>query len=162
MKYLPYENFEIHSKLTSDEVFYKLRAAVDTQRKWFIFTNKPFWGEVDRHYFRIWLVNIGKQNFTPYVLGKIQPKESGCCIRIKMRMPWFGFLFYTLILAWFWIGYFRGVADLVVQKSSRHGCFSLLLACLLLHIYCQLAPLNMMQSISRSICCGCRVPKRKT
>jgi hypothetical protein len=116
MKYLPYENFEIHSKLTSDEVFYKLRAAVDTQRKWLIFTNKPFWGEVDRHYFRIWLVNIGKQNFTPYVLGKIQPKELGCCIRIKMRMPWFGFLFYSFWLGSVWTIFFGGVSDLIIQK----------------------------------------------
>jgi hypothetical protein len=116
MKYLPYEDFEIHSDLTSDEVFYKLRAAVDTQGKWLIFTNKLFWGEVDRHYFRIWLVNMGKQNFTPFVFGKIQPKESGCCIRIRMRMPWFGFLFYTLFLVWLWIGYFKSIADLVIQK----------------------------------------------
>lgn len=116
MKYLPYEDFEIHSDLTSDEVFYKLRAAVDTQGKWWIFTNKPFWGEVDRHYFRIWLVNMGKQNFTPFVFGKIQPKESGCHIQIRMRMPWFGLLFYSFWLGAIWIMFFGGVSDLIIQK----------------------------------------------
>lgn len=116
MKYLPFEEFEIHTGLTSDEVFYKLRAAVDTQRKWWIFTNKPFWGEVHRRYFRIWRPTWGKQNFAPVVSGKIQSEDLGCCVRVKMRMPWYGFLFYSLILAWLWIIYFKAIADLIIQK----------------------------------------------
>jgi hypothetical protein len=117
MKYLPFEDFEIHTTVTSDEVFHRLRAAVDTKRKWWIFTNKPFWGgEVERHYFRIWRVTWWSHNFTPIVTGKIHPEGFGSCLQIKLRMPWFGFWFYALILVWLWFIYFDGIANLIIQK----------------------------------------------
>jgi hypothetical protein len=117
MKYLPFENFEIHTDLTSDEVFYKLRAAVDTKRKWWIFTNKPFWGgEVERHYFRFWRVTWWSRNFTPIVSGKINSEDSGCCVRVRMRMPWFGFLFYSFWLGAIWFMYFGAIVNLIIQK----------------------------------------------
>jgi hypothetical protein len=117
MKYLPFEDFEIHTTLTSDEVFYKLRAAVDTQRKWWIFTNKPFWGgEVERHYFRMWRVTWWSRNFTPVISGKIQSVDSGSCLRIKMRMPWYSFLFYSFAFGFIWLSFFIGNANLIVQK----------------------------------------------
>jgi hypothetical protein len=116
MKYLPFHDFEIHTTLTSDEVFYRLRSVVDTRRKWLIFTNKLFWGEVHRTYFRFWRNTWSSRNFTPIVSGKIQPEDSGCCVYIRMRMPWFGFWFYLLWLGAVWVMYFGGLANLVVQK----------------------------------------------
>jgi hypothetical protein len=116
MKYLPFENFELPTKLSSDEVFYRLRAAVDTQRKWWIFTNKPFWGDVNRHYFRIWTNSWWGHNFRPIVFGSIQSDGSRCYLQIKMRMPWFGFLFYSFIFGFVWLSFFMGHASLVVQK----------------------------------------------
>jgi hypothetical protein len=78
MKYLPFEDFEIHTELTSDEVFYRLRAAVDTQRKWWIFTNKPFWGEVSRQYFKISTDTWWAYNFRPIIFGSFRSGDSRC------------------------------------------------------------------------------------
>jgi hypothetical protein len=116
MKYLPFEDFEIHTTLTSDEVYYRLCAAVDAERKWWIFTNKPFWGEVERRDFRIWRATWWNSNIGPVVSGKIWSEVSGCCVVIRMRMPWFGFLFSSLAFGFLWLSFFVGHANLVVQK----------------------------------------------
>jgi hypothetical protein len=116
MKYLPFEDFEIQTSLSSDEVFYRLRAAVDTKRKWVFFTNKPFWGEVKRGHFKIWRVTWWNRNFSPFVYGEICEATSGIRMKIKMRMPWFGFVFYGIILCWLWFQYFIVLANLLAQK----------------------------------------------
>ena len=116
MKYLPYEDFEIHTKLSPDEIFYRLRAVVDTERKWWIFTNKPFWGEVYRGSFRIWRDTWWNRNFTPITFGIIQHEVLGNCILIWMRMPWFSFLFYSFAFGFVWLSFFVGQANLIVQK----------------------------------------------
>ena len=116
MKYLPFESFEIHTHLTLDEVYYRLCASVDTERKWLIFTNKPFWGEVDRRDFRIWRATWWNANIGPVVSGKIWSEGSGCCVAIRMRMPWFGLLFWSFWLGAVWIMYFGGIASLLIQK----------------------------------------------
>ncbi|MBK9925383.1 MAG: hypothetical protein IPP66_08825 [Anaerolineales bacterium] len=116
MKYLPFEDFEIHTSLTSDEVFYRLRAAVDTKGTWSILANKRFRGHVSRDYFWMRRYTWWNRNFTPVISGKIQAEDSGSSIRIKMRMPWFSFLFYAFILGWLWIMYFSNIANLLVQR----------------------------------------------
>jgi hypothetical protein len=116
MRFLPFEDFEVHTTMSSNEVFYRLRASVDTQRKWLIFTNKPFWGLVHRKYFRIRRDTWWNHNVTPVVFGKVNLEDSGCCIRIKMRMPWLSFLFDSLVLGWLWVMYFGGIANLIVEK----------------------------------------------
>lgn len=116
MKYLPFENFDIHTKLSSDEVFYRLRAAVDTERKWWIFTNKPFWGEVYRGSFRIWRDTWWGRNFTPITFGIIQQEGLGSYIQIWMRMPWLSFLFYSFVFGFMWLSFFMGHANFIVQK----------------------------------------------
>lgn len=116
MKYLPFEDFEIHTDLSSDEAFYRLRAAVDTKRKWVFFTNKPFWGEVERNYFKIWRATWWNQNFRPIIYGVIYEDGSVSHLKIKMRMPWFAFVFYGLILCWLWFQYFLALANLIAQK----------------------------------------------
>jgi hypothetical protein len=116
MKYLPFEDFEIHTTLTSDEVFYKLRAAVDTQRKWWIFTNKPFWGEVHRHYFRMWRPTWWSRRIIPVVFGRTQPAGTGSCLRIRMRLPWHNLFFLIIWLGLIWCLFFIGVTNLIIQK----------------------------------------------
>jgi hypothetical protein len=115
MKYLPFEIFTIHSHLTSDEIFYRLRASVDTKRKWWIFTNKPFWGSVDRNYFTIWRAAWGNHR-SPLVIGSIRPQETGCQIRIKMRMPLYDFIFMCIWLGIIWYFFFYSIASLIVEK----------------------------------------------
>ncbi len=116
MKYFPYEDFEIHTKLSPDEIFYRLCTVVDTERKWWIFTNKPFWGEVSRGSFRIWRSTWWSRNFTPITFGIIQNEGLGSCITIWMRMPWYSFLFYSFVFGLFWLSLFVGNMDLVVQR----------------------------------------------
>jgi hypothetical protein len=114
MRHLPFEDFEIHTKLTSDEVYYRFCDSVDTERKWWVFT-KPFWGEVSRSEFKFWRA-IWLNRFSPIISGKIWSEGSGCCVVIRMRMPWFGFVFYSLILGWLCVIYFGAIANLIVQK----------------------------------------------
>lgn len=116
MKYLPFEDFEIQTNLSSDEVFYRLRAAVDTKRKWVFFTNKPFWGEVERDCFKIWRATWWNRNFRPIIYGVTYEVGSVSHLKIKMLMPWFAFVFYGLILCWLWFQYFLALANLVAQK----------------------------------------------
>ncbi len=116
MKYLPLEKFDLYTELTSDEVFRRLRSVIDTDRRWLIFSNKKFVGDVERYYFRLWRLTWWSQNFRPIIYGKIQQKELGCSIQIRMRMPWFGFLFYSFIFGYLWLSIFMGSANLVVQK----------------------------------------------
>ena len=105
MKYLPFEEFEIHTKLSSDEVFYRLRAAVDKERKWWIFANKPFWGKVYRHNFRIRRYRGWWRNYPPVVFGEIQSEDVGCCLQIRIRSPWFGYLADFFLFGFLWISY---------------------------------------------------------
>ncbi len=116
MKYLPFEDFEIHTTLSRDEIYYRLCAAVKAERKWLIFSNKLFWGDVYRHYFRIGRNTWWNYNFTPVVSGNIDPEELGCCVRIKMRMPWLSFLFYSFAFGFIWLSFFISMANLVVQR----------------------------------------------
>ncbi len=116
MKYLPYEEFELHTDLSPDEIFYRLRAAVDTERKWWFFTNKPFWGEVYRGRFRIWRDTWWSRNITPVTSGIIQHEGLGSSIHIWMRMPWFGFLFSSVMFGFLWLSFFMAHANLIVQK----------------------------------------------
>ncbi len=115
MKFLPFEDFEIHTELSSDQVFYKLRAAVDTQRKWWIFTNKPFWGEVGRYHFRIWRTTWGNRN-QPIVTGRIQMRGTGSCIKVSIRYALLSYLFWLIWLGGIWYIFFKGVSELIFQK----------------------------------------------
>ncbi|HMR99586.1 MAG TPA: hypothetical protein PKE62_10040 [Anaerolineales bacterium] len=115
MKYLPFEDFEIQTALTSNEVFYRLRAAVDTERKWLIFSNKPFWGEVSRHYFKIWKTQWWRRD-NPIVTGAIIPNELGCRISVNVRLPWITFWLWWLFLGFIWVAFFIAPAEWLVLK----------------------------------------------
>ena len=114
MKYLPFENFDVHTELTPDELFRRFSSAVET--RWLIFPSEKFVGDVEKHYFRIRRVTWWNRYFTPIVSGKIQPEKSGCHLQIRMRMSWFGFLFYSFAFGFVWLSFFMGNANLVVRK----------------------------------------------
>ena len=116
MKYLPFEHFDIYTDLSSDEVFRRLCAAIDMKRKWLIFLDRKFAGDVTRNYFKIWRLTWWNQNFTPVVSGIIQSDEVGCRLQIKMRIPWYSFLFYSFAFGFVWLSFFMGNANLIVQK----------------------------------------------
>jgi len=116
MKYLPFENFEIHTNLSPDEIFYRLRAATDKERNWWFLANKPFWGKVYRHNFRMRRYRGWWRNYPPIVLGEIKSKDLGCSLQIRIRLPWFGYLVDILIFGFVWISFFMGNANLIVYK----------------------------------------------
>jgi hypothetical protein len=116
MKYLPFDDFEIHTALTSDEVFYRFRAAVDTKGTWQILINKPFWGKVKRNVFRISRATWWNPNFSLIISGEIQPEGSGSCIRVKIRLAWLFFLFWLFWLGGVWYIFFGGITKLIIQK----------------------------------------------
>lgn len=116
MKYLPFEDFEIETDLSPDEVFYRFRAAVDTKRKWWIFTNKLFLGEVSRHYFHIWRVRSLLRKDYAYVIGTINGTSKGCVLRLRMRMYFYNLIFWLVWLGAVWYMYFGGIASLVLTK----------------------------------------------
>jgi len=121
MDYLPFEDFEIHTALSSDEVFYKLRASVETKKTWWrpLFTiSKSYYGEVNRNSFRIVRIALLTRNFTPEVFGTIQQGNSGSNIRVKMRLHSSSFIFWA-----FWLGavvymILKGVTSLVIQMAQ--------------------------------------------
>jgi len=115
MKYLPFEDFEIQTNLSSDEIFYRLHAAVDTQRKWWIFTNKPFWGEVSRQYFKIWRTDTWRRD-NPVVIGTVVSEGLKCRVLVKMRLPWFSLLTSLLFFGFIWLAFFITPAEWLIQK----------------------------------------------
>jgi len=116
MKYLPFEEFKIHTKLTSDEVFYRLRATVDTKGTWQILINKPFLGKVRRDNFRISRNTWWNPNFSLVIYGEIQSVGSGSCVLVKMRLAWSFFLFWLIWLGGVWYIFFGGTTNLIIQK----------------------------------------------
>jgi len=116
MKYLPFEEFEIHTKLTSDEVFYRLRAAVETKETWGILSNKPFLGKVKRDNFRISRNTWWNPSFSLVIYGEVKSDSSGSCLRIKMRLHWFFFSFWAFGLGAICYSFFGGIAKLAIQK----------------------------------------------
>jgi len=118
MDYLPFENFEIHTTLTSDEVFYRLRAAVETKKPWWqplFAVRKSYYGEVNRNSFRLVRVTSWNRNFTPQVLGTIQWDNLGSSIQITMRLNSGSLLFWA-----FWLGcvgcmFFGGLANQILE-----------------------------------------------
>ena len=116
MKYLPYEDFEIQTSLSPDEIFHRFRAAVDTKRKWWIFTNKPFWGEVNRHYLLIWPVGSFFKAKDTIVFGTIVGNDVGCQVRVRMRFYFRSLIFWFLVLGMFWSFCFGTIASLILAK----------------------------------------------
>jgi len=107
--------------MISDEIFYRLRATVETKNTWWIrilplFVNKPYFGEVRRDIFRISRITWWYHNFTPVVSRKIQSEGLGCCLQVRMRMRWLSFLFSAFWLGAVWVMYFGGMANLIIQK----------------------------------------------
>ena len=107
MKYLPFEDFEIHTDLTSDEVFYRLRAVVETKETWGILIKKPFLGNVKRDGFIMSRNTWWNPNFSLVISGEIQSEGSRSCVRGKIRLAWSVFL---VDVAWMCLVYvFRWV-----------------------------------------------------
>jgi len=121
MNYLPFEDFEIHTALSSDEVFYRLRAAVETKRPWWrplLFVSKSYYGEVWRNAFRMVRITHWNRNFTPEVFGTVEQENSGSKVRVTMRLHSFSFIFWV-----FWLGgvvyiILNGVTSLIIQMTQ--------------------------------------------
>ncbi len=97
MDYFPFENFEIHTTLNSDEIFYRFRAAVETKKTWrkpLFAIKKSYYGVVNRNSF--WMARVATlaPNFTPEVSGTIRQDISGSFILISMRLSSLSLIFW--------------------------------------------------------------------
>lgn len=115
MKSLPFEAFDIYTKLSSDEVFYRLRAIVDTKETWWIFITKPFFGKVRRDRFKIHRTVLDNRR-SVLTFGEIHKTESGSRIHIQIRLPWLFFLFITCIFGYIYVAFFQWIMNLILLK----------------------------------------------
>src|SRR4030095_5090288 len=46
----------------------------------------------------------------------IQSEALGCCLQIRIRLPWFGYLIDSFIFGFIWLSFFMGNANLIIQK----------------------------------------------
>jgi len=117
MRYIPFEDFEIHSTLSSSEIFYRLRASVETKETWRILIKKPYFGRVNRNNFRIKKVTKWWDRSLPSTIsGEILPRDPGSCIRIIVKSHWYIIMFYTIWLAACWYLLFSEITILVIYK----------------------------------------------
>lgn len=69
-----------------------------------------------RNNFRILRVTFWNPDFSLVISGDIQSEASGSRIRIKMRLHWLFFLFWTIWLGIVWYILFGGIAKLTLLK----------------------------------------------
>jgi len=102
MRFLPYEELNMRTRLNSNEVFYRLRYAVKTKSSWHFFrfsTPKPYEGKVSRNSFEIMRYTWYRNSFKPVISGKIIHDFSGSQVHIVMRLCW------PVLFFWiFWLG----------------------------------------------------------
>jgi hypothetical protein len=91
MKFLPFDNFQIHSHLSSDQVKEALRKEVAAQKLFSlsgVFRNnkEPYRGEIFDDGFTI-IRNIHyKNSLLPVIRGKVVSNPAGTIIEVKMRL----------------------------------------------------------------------------
>jgi hypothetical protein len=123
MRFLPYDDFELHIKMNPTNAFYKLDSVVGTQKTWLISPiniKEPYWGDLDIDSFKISRVIWYRNSFKPVILGRIYPEASGTRIQIVMRLDWFVFFFWIFWLTGVGFIGFNMYSDLLIS-TLRSG-----------------------------------------
>ena len=99
MKFLPYENFTITTRLSSNEILKRLEDSVEPRKgfQWIRSTSsyKPYQGEIKEAAFSISRIINYRNSFLPQISGEIGPGT----IKINMHLHPFVLVFVT-----FWLG----------------------------------------------------------
>lgn len=102
MRFLPYEELKLRTTLNANEVFYRLRYAVQATNASGLFAfsaKKPYSGKVSRNDFKITRITWYQNSFKPVILGEISRDVFGSQVHITMRLDWSVFIFWI-----FWLG----------------------------------------------------------
>ncbi|HMG81481.1 MAG TPA: hypothetical protein VK559_00465 [Ferruginibacter sp.] len=105
MKYLPFENYTLLTKLSSEEIKKRLAENLVAKRKGLSFLSldnraiRPYEGEIIEDTFSINRIINYRNSFLPMITGSISKPYGKTEIAIKMRPALF-----TLIFIAFWLG----------------------------------------------------------
>lgn len=102
MLYLPFEQYEIESTLSPEEVKARIAANVETQipmSSFFYSGSKKFKGKIGEDRFLISRIIQYQNSFLPIIKGVIYPNAFGSKIKISMRLNKFVLGFWIL-----WMG----------------------------------------------------------
>ena len=104
MKFLPFENYVLTTKLSLDEVYNRLAANVEPKKayRFTLFTGTPakaYEGEISKYAFRISRIINHRNSFLPIISGEILTLPGQTQINIKMKLSLF-----VLIFVGFWLG----------------------------------------------------------
>ena len=91
MAFLPWENIEIKTKLTKDEIISGINNNVEAKGLFWAWPlkkysyGKPYQGYISENSFKIMRITIYTNSFLPFILGNIIENEDYRIITIKMR-----------------------------------------------------------------------------
>jgi len=97
---IPYQRFEIKTKLSQEGSREKLAAIVEPRKmRWgFSRADKPFEGELDGHTFKISRVIGYRNSFLPVLVGNIRDDLDSSSLQITARPNWFVIFFWPVLL----------------------------------------------------------------
>jgi hypothetical protein len=101
-----YDKFEICTDLEPSSVHNKILSVVETQKFWAspYSTTKPYFGEVRDSHFGARRIKWNRRTIIPVIVGEIYSSKKGSRVNVQVRLNWFEFIFYMLVLGI--IGYF--------------------------------------------------------
>jgi hypothetical protein len=122
MKYLPYENVKMKTRLTTTEVCEKLHGVIEPKRfiGWFQASHKPYQGDIDEFNFEVVRFFRHSNPSLPIIRGSIQSDAVGCSVLITMQPPG---VFAAFMMFWLGgVGYLilRVIASLISSAFQGH------------------------------------------
>ena len=120
VKYLPYENYVLISKLSADEVIRRLADNVEPKKSFNFFiakksTNKPYQGQISGNTFTISRIINYRNSFLPVITGHISAFHNETHINITMQP-----IIFVLIFICFWLGVVGLVClEIIVSALSQ-------------------------------------------
>jgi Flp pilus assembly protein TadB len=98
--FIPYQHFEIKTKLSQDATREKLADIVEPRQLGWRFSNdhKLFEGELDINTFKISRVIRYRNSFLPVLVGNIQDDLDSSSLQITARPNWFVIILWPVLL----------------------------------------------------------------
>jgi hypothetical protein len=124
MKYLPFENYKLTSKLSAEEIKDRLKDKIDPKEDFFTQAYhwskkmKPYAGYIQNNYFEIYRIMGYRSSFKPIISGTIAPSLSESIIHVKMKMLGFTYVFISI-----WFGGLTYAMIMVAQQQISNRKF---------------------------------------
>lgn len=128
MKLMPYDKFQINSKLSPIEIIQRIRDCTGDDEFFSLHQTHEFSGQVNDNDFKI-MKNISYRNsFQPIIEGKIEQTSMGTQVTISMRLHLFVMLFMVIYLVLAGIFGISSLINATVFSWSIFSHFGLLIA----------------------------------